>query len=629
MLSLAHCRRVAGAVQRRMKSVRKLSDEDLLSRSRDLQWQARGGTPLRSLLVDVYALAIEATTRETSKTHYPVQIMGGVALFEGGIAEMQTGEGKTLTAVLPASLRAMAGKGAHVMTTNDYLASRDAEELAPIYARLGLTAGCILGPMQTDERREAYACDITYGTASEMGFDFLRDRMKTGTSEREGGRRAMFQTNLAEQAPVQRGHYFALVDEADSILIDEARTPLIIGVEVANRSAMVSLYRWANQAIDQLQSGSDFIFDPQRRSAYLTDRGCRRVILLTKPVVLDSIDTERIFQHVEKAITARYGFTLDKDYIVTSQREIAIVDESTGRQMEGRKWQDGLHQAMEAKEGVEITALTGAGAKVTIQTLFRKYEHLAGMTGTGASSRREFKRVYNRKVTVIPTHRRCIRRGRPPRVFATQAAKREAIVREVAQMVAAGRAVLIGTPSVSASEALALRLSQEGLTHRVLNAVQHAQEAEIVKEAGQPGRVTIATNMAGRGTDILLADEVRDAGGLHVIATEMHTSARIDRQLIGRAARQGDPGSYQFFLSLEDELLGTLEPSRLTRLQKRSRPDRQGELSRSWVKLFQKTQRKLERLHIKQRKLLLKQEKEQLKKYKRMGLDPFLELVEN
>src|SRR5690606_7748827 len=227
--------------------------------------------------------------------------------------------------------------------------------------------------------------------------------MKTGTSERKGGRRAMFQSNLAEQAPVQRGHYFALVDEADSILIDEARTPLIIGVEVANRSAMISLYRWANQAIDQLQSGADFIFDPQRRSAYLTDRGCRRVILLTKPVVLDSIDTERIFQHVEKAITARYGFTLDKDYIVTAQKEIAIVDESTGRQMEGRKWQDGLHQAMEAKEGVEITALTGAGAKVTIQTLFRNYEHLAGMTGTGASSRREFKRVYNRKVTVIPT----------------------------------------------------------------------------------------------------------------------------------------------------------------------------------------------------------------------------------
>ena len=628
MLSLAHCRRVAGAVRKRIASVERLSDDELLHEAQRLQWEARGGTSLRKLMVDVYALAVSATTRETGKTHYPVQIMGAAALFEGGIAEMQTGEGKTLTAVLPAALRAMAGNGCHVLTTNDYLAERDADSLRPVYQRLGLTTGCILQPMQTDERREAYACDITYGTASEMGFDFLRDRLRSGTAAEDAERREMFHTNAAEEAAVQRGHYFALVDEADSILIDEARTPLIIGIEVENRPAMVSLYRWANQAIDHLQAKEDFIFDPQRRSAYLTDRGCRRVILLTKPVVLDSIDTERIFQHVEKAITARFGFTLDKDYIVTGG-EVAIVDESTGRQMEGRKWQDGLHQAVEAKEGIEVTSLTGAGARVTVQTLFRRYEYLAGMTGTATQARREFKKVYGRKVTAVPTHRPCIRTGRATRVFATQAAKREAIVSDVAKLVADRRAVLIGTPSVSASEALALRLSQEGIAHRVLNAVKHAEEAEIVKEAGQPGRVTIATNMAGRGTDILLDDEVRDAGGLHVIATEMHTSARIDRQLIGRAARQGDPGSFQFFLSLEDELTSALEPKRLARLQQSARPNRDGELARSWVRLFKKTQRRLEKLHIKQRKMLLKQEKEQLKKYRRMGLDPFLELVEN
>ncbi|MGD9855446.1 MAG: translocase [Planctomycetaceae bacterium] len=628
MISLAHCRHVTRRVRRRARRVAALSDGEILSESRRLQWEARGGAPLNRLLPDVYALAVESTTRELGMTHYPVQIMGGVALFEGGIAEMQTGEGKTLTAVLPAALRAFAGKGCHVLTTNDYLAHRDATQLRPVYARLGLTTGCIQQPLDTAARRAAYACDITYGTASEVGFDFLRDRLRTGASATSETRRELFHRDSAEEAPVQRGQYFALVDEADSILIDEARTPLIIGLQLPNRPAMVSLYRWANQVAPQLERSIDFLYDEKRRSAFLTEHGCRKVILLSKPALLDSIDTERIYQHVEKALTAYYGFTLDRDYIVVDD-EVVIVDESTGRQMEGRKWQDGLHQAVEAKEAIPLSPQTGSGARVTIQTLFRRYEHLAGMTGTAAVARREFKRVYKRKVTIIPTHRRGQRTGQPTRIFATQAAKREAVLQEIVRLVTKKRAVLIGTPSVSASQALAARLDQEGLAHSVLNAVHHEQEAKIVEKAGLPGRITIATNMAGRGTDILLHEMVREAGGLHVIATEMHTSKRIDRQLIGRAARQGDPGGFQFFLSLEDELLTVLPPHKLRAIQRRARPTKTGELSTKWLPLFQRTQRRLERLHIKQRKQMLKQEQEQLKKYNRMGLDPFLELVEN
>ncbi|MCA9028529.1 MAG: translocase [Planctomycetaceae bacterium] len=628
MFSLAHCRRVTRQVRSRAKRTSRLSDGEMLSEAHRLQWEARGGTPLKRLLPDVFSLVVEAATRELGMTHYPVQIMGGVALFEGGIAEMQTGEGKTLTATLPVSLRAFAGKGCHIMTTNDYLADRDATQLRPVYERLGLTVGCIQQPMETGARREAYTCDITYGTASEIGFDFLRDRLRIGAGTTNDKRRAMFQQNAGEEAPVQRGQYFALVDEADSILIDEARTPLIIGLQLPNRPAMVSLYRWANHVVPELERNRDFQFDEKRRSAFLTEQGCRRVVLLSKPALLDSIDTERIYQHVEKAITAYYGFTLDRDYIVVDD-EVIIVDESTGRQMDGRKWQDGLHQAVEAKEAIPLSPQTGSGARVTIQTLFRRYEHLAGMTGTAAVARREFKRVYKRKVTVVPTHKKCKRTGSPTRIFSTQAAKREAILKEIVRLVAKKRAVLIGTPSVFASEALSARLNDEGLAHSVLNAVQHEQEAKIVEKAGLPGRITIATNMAGRGTDILLHEHVREAGGLHVIATEMHTSKRIDRQLVGRAARQGDPGSFQFFLSLEDELLNVLPPAKLRRIQNSARPGKSGELSSRWLLLFQRTQRRLEKLHIKQRKEMLKQEQEQLKKYNRMGLDPFLELVES
>ncbi len=340
------------------------------------------------------------------------------------------------------------------------------------------------------------------------------------------------------------------------------------------------------------------------------------------------MDTERIYGQVEKALTAKHAFERDRDYVIV-ENKIVIVDEGTGRVMDGRKWQDGLHQAIEAKELVPITAATGEAARITVQSFFRQYTNLCGMTGTALPARAELRKTYKLKVTRIPTNRRCIRRGRPYRIFKTQQAKRNAIIEEIRHLIKAGRSILIGTPSVEASEALGEALTTAGIEHLILNARYHEQEAAIVEKAGLPGRVTIATNMAGRGTDILLNDEVRKAGGLHVIATELHSSKRIDRQLIGRSARQGDPGGYQFFLSLEDELLRCREPREVQRKIRTAMADRNGELGRSWLSYFRRVQRFLEKNHRKQRKHLLKQERFRLEQYENMGLDPFLELTES
>ncbi len=342
---------------------------------------------------------------------------------------------------------------------------------------------------------------------------------------------------------MQRSHHFALIDEADSILIDEARTPLIIGLTQPNTAATVNLLRWSQRASLRLERDVEFVFEPDRRMAYLTDRGCRKVLLMAKPSLLDCVDAERMYKHVEQALSSRYGFQRDRDYVVVEEK-VVIVDESTGRQMDGRKWQDGLHQAVEAKELVPITAATGQAARVTVQTYFRQYEHVCGMTGTAVQARRELANTYAISVSPIPTNRPCIRTGAPPRIFTTLAAKRQAVVQEVAKMHAAGRSVLVGTPSVDASEALSRALKECGIAHQVLNAHFHEQEAEIVTRAGQSQAVTIATNMAGRGTDIQLDEKVRAAGGLHVIATEMHSSARIDRQLVGRAPGKAIPAHF-------------------------------------------------------------------------------------
>jgi preprotein translocase subunit SecA len=623
---LSRWREQSLAIIKRSEALRSESDAELLRRGRELRWQAKTQPRLADLLPEAFALVREAARRHLGFQHFAVQIQGGIALFEGHVAEMQTGEGKTLTATLPAFLRGLTGRGCHIVTVNDYLAGRDAETMGPIYERLGLSVGCIQTPMQTEERRAAYAKDITYGTAKEIGFDFLRDRLRTGANASSGYRRRG--SGPATEAPVQRDHHFALIDEADSILIDEGRTPLIIGLTQPNTAATVNLLRWSQRASLRLERDIEFVFEPDRRMAYLTDRGCRKVLLMSKPSLLDCVDAERMYKHVEQALSSRYGFQRDRDYVVVEDK-IVIVDESTGRQMDGRKWQDGLHQAVEAKELVPITAATGQAARVTVQTYFRQYEHVCGMTGTAVQARRELHSTYAISVSPIPTNRPCIRTGTSPRIFATLEQKRRAVVKEVIRMHAAGRAVLVGTPSVDASEALGRELAAHDIAHQILNARFDDREAEIVAMAGQSQAVTIATNMAGRGTDIQLDETVRTSGGLHVIATEMHSSARIDRQLVGRAARQGDPGSYQFFLSLEDELLRCLKPEKLLRVRASARPNADGELSTlQWLRLFRRTQRFLEKMHRKERKNLLRHERQRSDAHNHMGLDPFLELTD-
>lgn len=613
----------------RSQKLKGFSDEELLTAGRKIRWEAKSGRPLVDLLPEAYSLVRESSRRVLGMQHFEVQIMGAIALFEGHIAEMQTGEGKTLTATMPSFLRALPGQGCHVITVNDYLASRDAETMGPVHEALGLTVGKIVESMEPDERRRNYASDITYGTSKEMGFDFLRDRLRKGAmAEEKPSQRRFVRTSESAEAPVQRGHYFALIDEADSILIDEARTPLIIGLTRPNDPATVNLFRWSNRATFQLEGGTDYVYEPERRNAWLTDGGCRKVVLMSKPSLLSSMDTERIYGQVEKALTAKHAFHRDRDYVIV-ENKIVIVDEGTGRVMDGRKWQDGLHQAIEAKELVPITAATGEAARITVQSFFRQYANLCGMTGTALPAAAELKKTYKLKVTRIPTNRKCIRAGRSCRIFRTQQSKRDAIIQEVRDLIRGGRSILIGTPSVDASEALGNSLRAANIEHQILNARYHEKEAAIVADAGEAGRVTIATNMAGRGTDILLTEEVRKAGGLHVIATELHSSRRIDRQLVGRSARQGDPGSFQFFLSLEDELLRSREPREVQRKQRIAMADKSGELAASWLRYFRRVQNFLERTHRKQRKHLLKQERLRLEQYENMGLDPYLELTES
>lgn len=622
-------RGLARQIETLSESFGNLNDRQLLEKANDVRWRAKSGVTLKSLLPEAYALVREAARRVLGQKHYIAQIVGGIGLFEGGLAEMQTGEGKTLTATLPAYLRALPGKGCHVVTVNDYLAHRDCELMSPVYERLGMSVGCVVSSSEPDQRRRAYWKDITYATSREIGFDFLRDRLKVGSKLDEVHRAGAFhQEQMTDDGPVQRGHHFALVDEADSVLIDDAVTPLIIGLAKESTEAFEALLRWARDLVPQLKLDTDFLFDTSKRTCELTNAGTRKVVLADKPALLSSFDSEKLYTNVEQAIRARYAYERGRDYVITKKQEVAIVDESTGRTLEGRKWQAGLHQAIEAKENVPITEETGEAARITVQTFFRRYENIAGMTGTGIQAGHEFQHTYGLGVTIIPTHRPCIRKGFPPRIFTTQEAKRQALVPEILRLHQAGRAVLIGTPSVEASEVLGKALRQLGMDCQILNAHFDEIEADIVAQAGQPGRITIATNMAGRGTDIHLHDDVRKNGGLHVIATEMHTNRRIDRQLVGRAARQGDPGSFQFWLSLEDELFRYLPPDKLKRMQARANPNSQGELSRGWLRIFRRSQRLIENQERKHRKQLLKQEKSREKMCKAMGLDAYLELAE-
>jgi preprotein translocase subunit SecA len=606
-----------------------LSDAQLRKRSLSVRYRAKSGEPLTRLLVEAYALVREAARRTINMRHFDVQILGGIAMFHRSIVEMQTGEGKTLAATLPMYLHGLAGRGCHLATVNDYLARRDAEWMRPIYESLGLTVGVVETKMSQSQRRKEYACDVTYGTAKEFGFDFLRDRLllrriAEGQGDLLGGMLAQAASAQSNEKPVQGEPHFALVDEADSILIDEARTPLIISALPSEEERLaVACYKWSASMIPEFVEDDDYDYDHEKKTVELTREGRQKVRVLAKPVEMDTVGMVEIYQYVERAILVDREYHLDRQYVVRDG-EIVIVDEFTGRLAEGRKWRAGIHQAVEAKQGVEVTVATGQAARVTVQDFFLRYEHLAGMTGTAMGSAKELRRIYRCHVLPIPTNRPAIREALPSRVFGSEAAKWEAIVEEVRQLHAIDRPVLIGTRSIDRSEQLSERLTAAGIEHNVLNANHIEAEAEIIARAGLPGRVTVSTNMAGRGTDIKLGPGVADLGGLQVICTEMHDASRIDRQLIGRCGRQGDPGTYRQYLALDDDLLlAGLGPKKAVKFKDR------GEASPgpfdSFGRLFRKSQRIVERRHFRQRRSLMYFEKERKKAQRQMGQDPYLD----
>jgi preprotein translocase subunit SecA len=605
-----------------------LSDYDLRKRSLSLRYRVRCGEPLARILPEAYALVREAGRRTIQMRHFDVQILGGIAMFHRSIVEMQTGEGKTLTATLPMYLHALTGKSCLLATVNDYLAKRDADWMGPIYRALGLSVGTIQTQMSQPQRRKAYACDVTYGTAKEFGFDFLRDRLllrriREGQRDLLGGMLGHTAGPDGEQ-PVQRDPYFALVDEADSILIDEARTPLIISaLPTEEEKLMVECYKWAARMANQFTEDEDYEYDHDKKTVELTRAGRRKARMLPKPQAMDTVGMFHIYQYIERAIKVERDYLLDRQYVVVDG-EVVIVDEFTGRMAEGRKWRDGIHQAVEAKSGVEVTVETGQAARITVQDFFLRFEKLSGMTGTATASARELRKIYRCHVVVVPTNRPVIRRRLPDMVFGTAQAKWNAVVEEICQFHAQGRPVLIGTRSIDKSEIISRMLKERGIEHQVLNAHHIEEEANIVAEAGRLGKVTVSTNMAGRGTDIKLGEGVVELGGLHVICTEMHDSARIDRQLYGRCGRQGDPGTYRQFLGLDDDLLlaglGPKKSKRLKALGEKSAGPFPGA-----GRVFRRAQKRVERRHFRDRRALMYYEKQRKKMQCAMGQDPYLD----
>jgi len=512
----------------------KLSDEELREKTEEFKARYRNGESLDDLLVEAFAVVREGAKRVLGMYPYKVQIMGGVVLHEGNIAEMKTGEGKTLTATMPVYLNALTGKGVHVVTVNEYLASRDAHEMGQLYEFLGLTVGLNLTGMSREEKQAAYSADITYGTNNEFGFDYLRDNMV-----------------LYKEHMVQRPLHFAVIDEVDSILVDEARTPLIIS-GTAQKST--KLYIQANAFVRTLKKDVDYTYDEKTKSVQLTEEGITKAERAFGIDNLFDLTHVTLNHHISQALKAHATMQRDVDYVVEDGK-VVIVDPFTGRLMKGRRYSDGLHQAIEAKEGLEIQNESMTLATITFQNYFRMYGKLAGMTGTAKTEEEEFQNIYNMQVIVIPTNKPVIREDRPDLIFKTMEGKFRAVVEDIAERHAKGQPVLVGTVAIETSELISRMLTKKGIRHNVLNAKNHAKEAEIIAQAGQKGAVTIATNMAGRGTDIKLGEGVRELGGLAVIGTERHESRRIDNQLRGRSGRQGDPGVSQFYLSLEDELM--------------------------------------------------------------------------
>ncbi|MBO4300127.1 MAG: preprotein translocase subunit SecA [Desulfovibrio sp.] len=539
---------------------------------------------LDDLLPEVFALVREASQRVLGMRHYDVQLIGGMVLHKGRIAEMKTGEGKTLVATLPVVLNALSGKGVHVVTVNDYLAKRDAEWMGRLYRFLGLSTGVIVHGLDDDERQTAYNADITYGTNNEFGFDYLRDNMK-----------------FYAQQLVQRGHHYAIVDEVDSILIDEARTPLIIS---GASDESVGLYRSVDAIVSQL-SPEHYTIDEKARTAMLTDEGVARCEELLHIDNLFDPANITAQHHVMQSLKAHLVFKRDVDYIVQND-QVVIVDEFTGRIMEGRRYSDGLHQALEAKEHVTIAAENQTLAAITFQNYFRLYDKLAGMTGTADTEAVEFHQIYNLDVISIPPNKPMIRKDYPDLIYRSKQEKFDAIISAIAELYKKQQPVLVGTIAIETSEMLSHRLTKLGIPHNVLNAKQHEKEAEIVAQAGQKGRVTIATNMAGRGTDIVLGDGVVELGGLHILGTERHESRRIDNQLRGRSGRQGDPGSSRFYLSLEDDLMRLFGSDRIKGLMERLGL-RDGEaIENSMVtRAVEGAQKRVEAHHFEIRKTLL------------------------
>ena len=515
-------------------SMANLKDEDFKNKTNEFKERLSKGETLDDILVQAFALAREACYRGIGEKPFKVQIIGGLAIHYGNIAEMKTGEGKTLTTVLPAYVNSLTGKGVHVVTTNEYLSDRNANWMKPIYDLLGVSVGVNLRDMTPKEKQDVYNCDITYSTNNEIGFDYLRDNMVVNKEDR-----------------VQRPLNYCIIDEVDSILIDEARTPLIISGGKANSN---SLYIEANRAVKNLKEDEDYTVDLKTKSVSLTEEGSKKIEKILNIKNLYDIDNAGLVHHLNQALKANYAFAKDVDYVV-SDGQVIIVDQFTGRLMQGRQYSDGLHQAIEAKEGVTINVETKTMATITFQNLFRMYNKLSGMTGTAKTEEEEFRNIYNMYVICIPTNKPVIREDLADLVYATEKGKYKAIINTVKEIHSKGQPILIGTISVESNEHLSGLLKKAGLPHEVLNAKNHEREAEIIAKAGEKGAITLATNMAGRGTDIKLGEGVKELGGLCVIGTERHESRRIDNQLRGRAGRQGDPGMSQFFVSFEDDLM--------------------------------------------------------------------------
>lgn len=592
------------------EAMTKLTDAQLQAKTQEFKNRLANGETLDDILPEAYAVCREGAWRVLGKKHFRVQIMGGIVLHNGRIAEMRTGEGKTLTETLPVYLNALSGNGVHVVTVNDYLAQRDAEEMGELYRWLGLTVGCILSQMDNATRREAYNCDITYGTNNEFGFDYLRDNMV-----------------LYAEEMVQRELSYAVIDEVDSVLIDEARTPLIIsgqgsksthlykaadifarrltkGRLLGEETAMSTLMR------EEIEEEGDYVVDEKQKTVTLTQDGIRKAEQYFGLENLADPENMEIQHHINIALKAHSLMHREKDYIVDEKGEIVIVDEFTGRLMDGRRYSDGLHQAIEAKEGVEVRKESQTLATITFQNYFNKYAKKAGMTGTAQTEESEFRDIYGMDVIVIPTNRPVQRIDHADVVYKTEAAKFKAVIEDIKESNAKGQPVLVGTVTIDTSELLSKLLKREGVKHQVLNAKYHAQEAEIIALAGKKGAVTIATNMAGRGTDIKLEEGVQELGGLKIIGTERHESRRIDNQLRGRSGRQGDPGESRFYLALEDDLMRLFTPeSTLKMFDAIGLPDDEPIEHRILTKAIERAQTKVEGNNYGVRKHLLEYDK--------------------